>query len=118
MHFYSVIGFALAAASCSNALGINCRGSFQCGPLLTHAAQDLVNYINSIDPNRWYNDGEHIACSGFVCAFLQNTNGAWGYNIQGLAHFITEHGKFLLFSIFPPFGEGGQFAKYWKPGEQ
>ncbi|KAI5460745.1 killer toxin [Mariannaea sp. PMI_226] len=84
--------FLAAVATTVNGLGINCEGSGQCGPLADNNAQKLVNYINGIDPNRWYNNGQLIACSGFVCAFLQNTGGAPGRNIKGLAHFITEHG--------------------------
>jgi hypothetical protein len=45
-------------------LGINCRGS----PLCVFAnprndAQSLVNAINRIDVNRWYNNGQHVACT-------------------------------------------------------
>lgn len=85
----------------TSALGINCRGSAICvfekeGDI----AQRLTNYINNIDENRWYNNGEQIACAAKnVCAFLQNTDGAPGRNIKGLAHFIPEHGCKICGSV-------------------
>jgi len=54
--------------------------------------------INTIPDNRWFRDGEEIACysGGFIatgiCAFLQNTKGSWGYQIKAKAHYITDHG--------------------------
>nr|PNR29513.1 hypothetical protein PHYPA_028207 [Physcomitrium patens] len=80
------------SASTASELGINCRGSFICSEGRGNEASILVSYINNIDPNRWYQNGQHIACYDGFCAFLQNTGGAWGYNTRGLAHFIPEHG--------------------------
>lgn len=94
--------FLLPLLPLTTALGINCRGSGACPLAIDNdIAQRLTNYIDGIDPNRWYNNGEHIACAtfsadegtvGHICAFLQNTGGAPGQNIRGLAHFIPEHG--------------------------
>jgi Kp4 len=89
----------LLAAAGTQALGINCRGSALCNSSLNGAingyeADTLTQWINGIDPNRWYNDGEQIACfvPSHICAFLQKTDGAWGSNIKGLAHYIPDHG--------------------------
>ncbi|KAK5999180.1 hypothetical protein PT974_01570 [Cladobotryum mycophilum] len=89
---FSTAAICLAAVSAVNGLGINCRGSGQCPFIGSGHAKQLVGFINGIDPNRWYNNGQPIACEGILCAFLQNTGGAWGRNIKGLAHFITDHG--------------------------
>lgn len=57
------------------ALGINCRGSFQCVFLTDGPLDEVAGYIESIGPNREYTNGELIACTGFICAFLQSTPG-------------------------------------------
>jgi len=89
----------LLAAIGTQALGINCRGSAFCDKALNGAvngyeADTLTQFINGIDENRWYNNGEQIACfePSHICAFLQNTGGSWGKNIKGLAHYIKDHG--------------------------
>jgi len=87
--------FNLAAA-----LGINCHGG-GCGP----PASTLTRAIEGIDPNRWFANGEQIACATVItvsgdtgptssssCAFLQNTGGAWGSRILELAHYLQDHG--------------------------
>jgi hypothetical protein len=102
----------LATITTASALGINCRGSSDCNIANDlHTASRLAGFISGIDPNRWYNNGEQIACaqstgslgvaSGFVaiCAFLQNTGGAPGRNIAGLAPFITGHGCTICGSV-------------------
>lgn len=95
-------------ASTVSALGINCRGSSLCDFVTNKdVAPQLVEYISHIDPSRWYNNGDQIACEKVqaiegdvtICAFLQNTGGAPGQNIQGLAHFITEHGCSVCGSV-------------------
>lgn len=89
----------LLAAVGTQALGINCRGSPMCNSFIntsinSYEADTLTQWIGGIDENRWYNDGEQIACyePSHICAFLQKTKGAWGWNIKGLAHLITDHG--------------------------
>ncbi|KAB8221349.1 killer toxin [Aspergillus novoparasiticus] len=95
--------FAIILVSSSEAkLGINCRGSANCNTFgNTQMAFQLKHAIDGIDPNRWYNNGEHIACvgsgaritgNGGFCAFLQNTGGTNGAVIKSLAHYIPEHG--------------------------
>ncbi|KAF4448966.1 Killer toxin, Kp4 [Fusarium austroafricanum] len=93
---------AFSLVSSTAALGINCRGSANCNTFGNNQiAAQLTHAIDGIDPNRWYNNGQHIACvgtgapitgNGAFCAFLQGTGGAPGRNIKGLAHFIPEHG--------------------------
>ncbi|KAE8351729.1 killer toxin [Aspergillus coremiiformis] len=96
---------AVSLVSSSEAkLGINCRGSANCntfGIANSQIAVQLKHAIDGIDTNRWYNNGEHIACvgsgaritgNGGFCAFLQNTGGTNGGVIKSLAHYIPEHG--------------------------
>ncbi|KAK3311105.1 killer toxin [Chaetomium strumarium] len=76
-------------------LGINCRGSSNCAFVSNQrTALDLANVIvDRIDVNRWYNNGEHVACSAEgICAFLQNTGGWQGARIRELAPYIPRHG--------------------------
>ncbi|CAG7997024.1 unnamed protein product [Penicillium salamii] len=90
-------------ASTTTALGINCRGSGNCNTFGNGlvAVELASKIIHEIDPNRWYNNGEHIACvgsgntwtgSGGFCAFLQNTGGTNGAKLQELAGYIPDHG--------------------------
>lgn len=106
MHFstshLTALATVLSLLTPALGLGINCRGSGACAfSISSDIAKRLTDYIDGIDPNRWYNNGEHIACAtfdadegtvGHICVFLQNTGGAPGQNIRGLAHFIPEHG--------------------------
>lgn len=80
--------------------GINCEGSSSCFLKGKSAASTLRNYINSIDDNRWFNNNEQIACTGYfpndkfddgICAFLANTGGSNGAKIKQLAGYIIEH---------------------------
>ncbi|MCJ1464053.1 hypothetical protein MMC07_002664 [Pseudocyphellaria aurata] len=81
---------------------LNCKGGAGCyfvDSKLT-PAQILTVYIDHIDPNRIYLDGEKIACYRFnllgfhshICAFLQKTNGAPGATIRDVSAWITGHG--------------------------
>jgi hypothetical protein len=98
---------AFSLVSSTSALGINCRGSANCNTFGNdQIAFELTQAIAGISLDRWYDNGQHIACvgtgapitgNGGFCAFLQNTGGAPGRNIKGLAHFIPEHG------YVPPF---------------
>ncbi|KAM0226666.1 hypothetical protein ACHAPO_012169 [Fusarium lateritium] len=120
LNTFNVLILTLTGAiSSTDALGINCRGSSKCSQIWgpDNVARDLTNVINKIDGNRWqvcrthnlaaqYRNGEHIACvgnqagnGGGYCAFLQNTSGAPGRNIKGLAHFIPDHGCKMCGSV-------------------
>lgn len=90
-------------ASTGSALGINCRGSGNCDTFGDgQGASKLTHIITSqVDDNRWYNNGEQIACvgtgntwtgSGGFCAFLQNTGGTNGGKLKELAPYIHQHG--------------------------
>ncbi|KAF4770901.1 hypothetical protein HAV15_012315 [Penicillium sp. str.  len=107
MKFSGVISLLLPAVTV-NALGINCRGSAKCSGLWgsDNVASNLKNAIDSIDTNRWYLNGEHIACvgnqagnGGGYCAFLQGTRGANGGKIKELAHNIPDHGCKMCGSV-------------------
>lgn len=99
-----VIAFSLATSS--SALGINCRGSANCNTFGDNqVAAQLKHAIDGIDSNRWYQNGQHIACIGTVapitgkggfCAFLQKTGGTNGAVIKNLAHYIPEHGYVFI----------------------
>jgi hypothetical protein len=99
--FSTTVAITTLAISTS-ATGINCAGSGACALAIAgNSARELSNYINNIDDNRYYQNGEHIACAtfssdegtqGHVCAFLQNSNGAPGHSIRALAHYIPDHG--------------------------
>jgi hypothetical protein len=83
-------------------------------------SQWFLSTINLIDENRWYNNGEHIACftgeaaTGFgapspisACAFLQNTGGTWGSIIKTLMQsFMDNHNCGLCGSIPYYFPQG------------
>jgi hypothetical protein len=90
----------------ASTLGINCRGAAYCvggqaGSRHSRVASRLTSAIENIDGDRWYADGELVACvtnqpnhEGPVsfCAFLQSTGGALGSRILELAHYIEAHG--------------------------
>jgi hypothetical protein len=98
----------VAFLSPASALGINCRGSVDCeGIPSPSVAHSLATFINGIDQERWYQNGEQIACDArvvqsqdvirgpttlYFCPFLQNTGGAWGSDILRLANYIPDHG--------------------------
>lgn len=63
-----------------------------CAEQPDNTASLLLGYIDGIDPNRWYNNEQQITCVNNICAFLQNTGGAPGSNIQGLAPVIVDFG--------------------------
>jgi hypothetical protein len=74
-------------------LGINCRGSSNCGlTTVDGIANRLVEYIQQIPDDAWYDNGQHIACYDFICAFLQGTGGTWGSILKQLAPYIPDHG--------------------------
>ncbi|KAL3463487.1 killer toxin [Aspergillus heterothallicus] len=94
------------AASVSG-LGINCRGSSNCGSFVFgnyangNPLEQLNRLIqNNIDPSQWYNNGEQIAClkgsvfytPSYICAFLPNSGGAPGLSIKNLLPYPIDHG--------------------------
>lgn len=91
----SVIAIASIGITGARA-GINCNGSGNC-PGVAGDLSTLISFGWSIDPNRWYNNGEHIVCvqsqlGTGLCAFLQNTGGAPGSSIQPLLQALQGHG--------------------------
>lgn len=77
-------------------LGINCRGSGNCLGI-GGSIDDLLGVISNIDPNRWYNDLENIACietelRNGLCVFMQGTSGAPGSSIGPLVQALKDHG--------------------------
>ncbi|KAJ7157202.1 Kp4-domain-containing protein [Mycena filopes] len=84
---------ATAAATNGAAFGINCEGSIKCGGQPGDTAALLVGDIDGINAERYYSNGEHIACRMNICAFLQDQQD-WmsGAEIRGVAHDIVEHG--------------------------
>ncbi|KAM4056042.1 kp4 domain-containing protein [Hirsutella rhossiliensis] len=87
-------GAALVAGA--SAEGINCHGSSNCGNV-GFKLSGLRNTAQGLDDNRWYQNGQKIACwqardgSGF-CAFLQNTGGIPGREIKRLLQELVNHG--------------------------
>jgi hypothetical protein len=69
----------------------NCRGSVGCSD---HGgnAKTLENLICSINPSNFYNNEQQIACDSYICAFLQNSNGANAGTLCTLAGDIVNHG--------------------------
>jgi hypothetical protein len=87
-------------------LGINCRGSSQCSQGTGEVSRKLTGYINTLDDNRWVDNGVQIACvrephvggeDGAICAFMQNTGGAPTKSLKALAQDLVDHGcKYVL----------------------
>jgi hypothetical protein len=105
------------ASSCVAALGINCQGSANCGifisrhPGLTGAESLRQGITAQVDDNRWYQNGEQLACvtgalCDSICAFLQNTGGLPGNEIKTLAQRIVEHGCTVCGSVPVFFDQG------------
>ncbi|KAI8663272.1 hypothetical protein FSOLCH5_008426 [Fusarium solani] len=105
MRFESILLPLATVAVGVDALGINCRGSANCMLYGANVSKDMVNLLNGVDPNRWYNNGQQIACvtrqndAGAICAFFQNTGGWQGQKAKELAHYITEHGCLACGSV-------------------
>ncbi|OAQ86179.1 kp4 domain-containing protein [Purpureocillium lilacinum] len=123
---------ATIAASSAAALGINCRGSGYCDYFTDYTSRELWKVIeNRIDPNRWYNDGQQVACAGYeqltaagkawwlstglwysgVCAFLQNTGGWQGKKFQELAGYIVLHECDVCGSVPTDYPAGNDVSK-------
>ncbi|KAB8233944.1 hypothetical protein ETB97_003270 [Aspergillus alliaceus] len=98
MHFSitNLLAIASLGVLAVEGKGINCEGSSNCGNVAFHISK-LINDVKNIDPNRWYYNGNRIACwqnvagSGF-CAFPQKTGGVPGKSIPDLLQKISDHG--------------------------
>lgn len=103
------LAIAMIASTASvSALGINCEGSGYCSPIVgnpganNHPLPEMADYIDyGIDDNRWYGEGEHIACDqgSAVCAFVQKASGAWGSDIARLVRDLANHGCTVCGSV-------------------
>jgi hypothetical protein len=113
----------------ATALGINCLGSGQCVVSPPQTAETILDFVQGIDNSRTYENGEHIACSSNICAFLQGTGGITGDLIkelvQDLVNFqcdrcgsvpvffnagdddINDHGELTLNRVEDTFGCNG-----------
>ena len=80
-------------------LGLNCQGSFWCAKKY-RSVFHLWN--DNIPPSRLYVNGEHIACDGNICAFLQYTQDNQHFSggiIHKLVEFLYAHGCITCGSI-------------------
>jgi len=110
---YALSTLTLIALTSSyvTALGINCRGSSNCGFFVIpdNPGQNVANALRQkivaqVSDSHQYQNGDHIACVqgevrigqftayGSICAFLQGTGGIPGNEIKTLAQRIVEHG--------------------------
>lgn len=92
LQFLISLSILLTLVCRTYSLGINCRGSVLCAGtgILT---QEVLELLNTIDGDRWAEDGQQIACYGFLCAFYQYSNGGSVARAQELAHEIVHHGN-------------------------
>ncbi|KAF9058193.1 killer toxin [Panaeolus papilionaceus] len=121
MQFASIVQLAALLATMGatvQAIGINCQGSGRCGEASTTASNDLNRFIQNIPDDKWFNNGQQIACvatkSGSrdgICAFLQNTGGTNGKKIKELAPYIPGHGCSRCGSVPYYFPEGNNDVK-------
>ncbi|KFX92759.1 hypothetical protein O988_07137 [Pseudogymnoascus sp. VKM F-3808] len=94
-----LLSVAVLATSVA-AEGINCHGSANCdtAPDNGLSLSTLVDIVQGIDDNRWYNDGEQIACewadffSGALCVFWQGSNGNTGAETKNYIRALADHG--------------------------
>jgi hypothetical protein len=94
--------------------GINYEGAGSCAGfgLNPHSLADLLGDAQQLDPNAWFQNGEHIVCAEAIagdgiCAFLQATGGAPGSSIPGLIQALLDHGCTICGSVplFYPINE-------------
>ncbi|KAH7210773.1 killer toxin [Fusarium redolens] len=118
---FAIATTALAIINMASAKGINCEGNARCPELnLYQGVGDYLGQANRIDPNRWYNNGEHIMCFTSYphteigikaplssCAFLQKSGGAPGRSIKPLLEALNNHGCRMCGSVplFYPQGD-------------
>ncbi|KAF3912463.1 hypothetical protein ABW20_dc0104293 [Dactylellina cionopaga] len=85
----------LASSSTISALGINCRGS----PASAGNCRmnDIIAAATRLDPNRQYNNGDHIVCCSTLagnglCAFYQGISGSRaGSTVLPLLQRLKDH---------------------------
>lgn len=71
----------------------------------------LVDLVKGVDDNRWYDNGEQIACewedflSGALCVFWQKSNGNTGAESKQYIQALADHGCGRCGSI--PYGYPG-----------
>ncbi|KAJ7258849.1 Kp4-domain-containing protein [Mycena rebaudengoi] len=87
-------------------LGINCKGSSSCVLHGSKEASVLAGYVGKLADDVWINDGQHIACTVDICAFLQNTAGTQGSIVKKLAPYIPDHGCKVCGSVPYYFPQG------------
>ncbi|KAM0437863.1 hypothetical protein ACHAPT_002228 [Fusarium lateritium] len=97
MKFSTVSALAcLGMLQSAAAKGINCEGSALCADqkgFLVKISDLITDNINGVDPNYHFSNGEQIACSGKLCAFLQKTsNGASGQEVRDAIVKLRNHG--------------------------
>ena len=64
MHFTAILVAAAAALSAPtvSALGINCRGSSNCGFASSHTLSEINTKVQGLADGNTYPNGQHIAC--------------------------------------------------------
>lgn len=87
----------------ATALGINCQGSFNCEGGF-QSLQNFQDLESQIDPDRLYDNEEHIMCDGVdtnsICLFPQGTeSGLLGSSIPGLINALVDHGCAVCGSV-------------------
>lgn len=96
MHFSSlsnILIVALAAVGNVNALGVNCRGSALCGTCREHTLSEINTKVQGLSDGATFGNGQHIACVGHCCAFLQNISGTkTGAQVKGYVQQLLAHG--------------------------
>ncbi|KAK5993976.1 KP4 killer toxin [Cladobotryum mycophilum] len=90
---FTLISLATFAVS-TTALGINCRGSGWCPS--DGAAGNLINLkyiVDGIQPrDRYYNNGQKVACTGSLCAFFQSGGSGTAGRASELLQELLDHG--------------------------
>lgn len=79
-----------------SAIGINCKGSSECG-VTGGRSTDILRTVQHIDGGRTYYNGQRIACwdsrlGTGLCAMLKSTGGIKGDLIKTLVQDIVNHG--------------------------
>ncbi len=94
----TLLAIALAMPTALYALGINCRGSAQCG-MPYDAINKFISIAPGLDHNRQYHSGENIMCetrsggAAGVCLFLDDVSGGVSTDeIRRLLDALRNHG--------------------------
>jgi hypothetical protein len=97
----TILGAILASSAHVTALGINCRGSSQCGSMGSANIQGVINNANenNLPDNFVWQNGDHIACVpstgaafGRLCAFSKGINGGLeNWKAKQLLGFIKDN---------------------------